>query len=134
VQYFEKGKEAEFKLLDLTGNFQKEIIDAYPNGGFIYLDAHPYALTKEVLNRVLANGKWCLAIHDCGKHLCNPSMDISWDRPDLITSNTGHWERHVFAEVFGFKSPFDQIDQITTTKHRIRIIESMHGLAIIAPT
>jgi len=132
VRYFEKGREADFVLRDMTGKFKEEVIDRYESG-FVYLDAHPYHLIKDVVESCMNTTAWVLAIHDCGVQLCHPTMTIS--KNDLrLSSRTGHWERHVLSEVFGIKDPMDlQLNKLDTATHRLDIFSTMHGLAVLRP-
>jgi hypothetical protein len=132
VKYF-KPSEAKLIIHDLTGNVTKTL-ESYPKPGLIYLDAHPYYLTTEVIRYVLANPGWTLVIHDSGKALCNPNMTISKDDPGAITSQTGHWERYCLAEVFGKNGPFDPtLDNFETDTHKVRIFSTMHGICTVIP-
>ena len=61
-------------------------------------------------------------------------MRISKEDSALITSRTGHWERHVLAEIFGVDNPLDSsLDDRETETHRLRVFETPHGLAVIMP-
>lgn len=132
VKHF-KPSEAKLILHDLTGNVAKTL-ESYPKPGLVYLDAHPYYLTTEVIRYVLNNPGWTLVIHDSGKALCNPNMTISKDDPSAITSQTGHWERYCLAEVFGKTGPFDpSLDNCETDTHKMRIFSTMHGICSVVP-
>ena len=132
VEYF-TSEEASLLLKDVTNTVRQDIFEQY-QGGLIYLDAHPYHLLKNVIQAVLDYPQWLIAIHDCGKGLCNPKMPLRKD--DLnITSATGHWERHVLAEVFGIANPLSpQLDDYTRLTHHLKIFDTPHGLAVIMPT
>lgn len=132
VEAFSKD-EATLFLEDLTGCFKERVIDRL-RPSVVYLDAHPYYLTKEVITDILASSSDCLLLmHDSGKALCNPNMKLS--RDDLnITSATGHWERHILCEVFGIDDPLsDEIDYQETSTHVLRVFKTIHGLAAIVP-
>lgn len=132
VSHF-KPHEAKLILHDLTNNVEKTLVN-YPKPGLIYLDAHPYYLTTEVIRYVLNNPGWVLAIHDSGKALCNPNMTISKDDPGAITSQTGHWERYCLGEVFGVANPLDPaLDKQETETHKMRIFNTMHGICSVVP-
>jgi hypothetical protein len=127
------SEEATLRIEDLTGRFRETVLDQIAPG-LVYLDAHPYHLTKEVITDVLDHADGCvLAIHDCGRALCNPNMEL--DKDDLnITSATGHWERHVLCEVFGVADPMtDEIDHQETRTHSLTIMQTTHGLGVIVP-
>jgi hypothetical protein len=132
VEHF-KPREAKVIVRDLIGRFAEEVLDAYPPG-FIFLDAHPYALVKEVITDVLGpEQKWTLAAHDCGPGLCNPQMAIAPDDPN-ITSSTGVWERHVFAEMFGVDDPLSEhLNSQETATHRFRVFSTPHGIGVLVP-
>ncbi len=101
----------------------------------IYLDAHPYALLKNVIAAFLTCSKEhtaILAIHDCGPGLFNRRMTLSKSGPaTAIPSNTGVWERHVLADLF--LSHGEIPDDCSTAQHRLKIFQTPHGLALIAP-
>jgi len=133
VKHFKKEQEAELRLKDLTGCFKKEVLDALPPG-LIYLDAHPYGLLEEVLGEVVKDGRWLVAVHDCGLGLCNPHMTIPKSVYEYITSRTGLWERYVLAPLFGFKRPEDPAMNDTKNEaYRMRIFSTLHGLAVLVP-
>jgi hypothetical protein len=132
VKHFSPS-EAKLILHDLTGNVT-ETLEKYPKPGHIYLDAHPYYLTTEVIRYVLNNPGWTLVIHDSGKALCNPNMTISKDNPAAITSLSGHWERYCLAEVFNISGPFDPtLDNVETSTHKMRIFTTKHGICAVVP-
>lgn len=132
VRHF-KPDEARLILRDVSGRVDEEILDRYPPG-IIYLDAHPWQLLQDVLRAALKRDDWILAIHDCSPILCNPRMTIPKDEPRLISARTGHWERHVLADVFGVEDPLDkQLDKLETQSHALRIFGTQHGLALIMP-
>lgn len=132
VEYF-SADEATLVLQDVTDSVAQDILDRYAPG-IIYLDAHPWHLLKNVIAAVLRREDWLLAIHDCSPILCNPKMTISKDEPSLITMRTGHWERHVLAEVFGLEDPLDpRLNELETETHRLRIFGTQHGLGVILP-
>ena len=131
VRFFDPG-EAELVVRDITGDVAQSVLGAYPPG-FIYLDAHPHALLQDVVRATLADGRWCLAIHDCAKGLCNPRMTQPNDDPH-VTSLGGVWERHVLADIFGVNDPLsERLDDLETATHRLRIFGTPHGLALIVP-
>lgn len=124
--------EATLMLRDVTGHFKEEVLDSI-QPDFIFLDAHPYDLLKDVIaSYLLYARRSLLAVHDCSRGLCNPHMSLGKD--DLsISSATGLWERHVLAEAFGIPDPLDErLDRLETTTHRLRVFETPHGLALIA--
>jgi hypothetical protein len=131
VQFFEKN-EAKLVLKDVTNSAQQTILDSF-EPGIIYLDAHPYHLLKNVIRAVIDNGKWIIAIHDCAPGLCNPKMKLKKD--DLnITSKTGHWERHVLAEIFGVRDVLsNELNKLEIKTHKLQIFDTPHGLALITP-
>jgi glycosyltransferase involved in cell wall biosynthesis len=132
VQHFQPP-EAKLVLRDVMGRFAKEVLDAY-EPGFVFLDAHPYGLVKEVVTEILAPArKWTLAIHDCGVGLCNPRMPLAKDDPN-ISSSTGLWERHVLAEVFGVDDPLrEALNYQETPTHRFRVFTTPHGTGVFLP-
>lgn len=131
VKHFEPH-EAELILKDITETVPEDIMEQWTDG-LIYLDAHPYRITYNVIAEVLKTDKWPLIIHDCGEVLCNPKMTLSKDDPN-ITSLTGHWERYVLAEVFGIKNPLDpRLNYQETETHKMKIFSTLHGLCAIIP-
>jgi glycosyltransferase involved in cell wall biosynthesis len=125
--------ELEFHAKDLHGWVRREILDRYGEG-FIFVDVHDYALLREIITETLAHyGAWSLAIHDCGRGLCNPRMTLAKD-DSAVTSLTGVWERHVLADALGIADPLSmQLDQCSTATHRLKIFETQHGLAFLMP-
>lgn len=132
VQHFEPT-EATLVLKDVTGSFTADVLEAH-DPDVIYLDAHPYHLLRAVLTELIAWPKpVILAIHDCHRGICNPKMRISRETVD-ITTRTGVWERHVLAEVFGVPDPRSSaLDALDTERHRLRVLPTRHGLALLVP-
>jgi glycosyltransferase involved in cell wall biosynthesis len=132
VQHFSRD-EAELMVRDMRGRFAQDVLRAY-EPGLVFHDVNSYCLLKEVLTQTLAHaGKWALAIHDCGRGLCNPRMTLAKDDPH-VTSSTGVWERHVLAEVFGIADPLsERLDQLETATHRLVIFGTPQGLAVLLP-
>jgi len=130
VRHFRPG-EAELIVHDLTGRFRAEVLDVYPPG-FIFGDIHSHALLTEMVTEVLADRRgWSLALHDCGRGLCNPHMDQGPDDPN-VTSLTGVWHRHVLAAALGITDPLDPgLDDAATVSHRLHIFNTPHGLAVL---
>jgi glycosyltransferase involved in cell wall biosynthesis len=133
VRHFKPGVDAELIVGDLTGRFRQDVLERY-EPGLVYLDVHSYRLLSEVIGAVLAHPSACiLAIHDCGRSLCNPRMTIARDDPN-ITSSTGVWERYVLAEALGVGDPLDpKLEDIAAPQHRLRIFETRHGLGLFWP-
>jgi glycosyltransferase involved in cell wall biosynthesis len=133
VRHFKPSLEAELILGDLTGRFRRDVLGKH-NPGLIYLDVHTNSLLTEAVTETLAHPSPCvLAIHDCGRNLCNPLMTISKDDPN-VTSSTGVWERHVLAEAFGVADPLDpRLDALETPMHRLKIFNILHGLGVLYP-
>ncbi len=131
VQFFKKD-EAELIIDDVTGAFRQKVLEKY-QPQFIFMDAHPYALLKEVIGETIKSLDTCtIAIHDCGWGLCNPKPAIPKDRPELIGSRTGHWERHVLAEIFKVADPLDsRLDDLRFDGGRLRVFDTPHGLSVI---
>lgn len=131
VKYFTPN-EAKLILKDVTWSFRSDVLDPY-KPDFIFLDAHPYHLIKNVVQGVLEERTCILAIHDCSRGLCNPKMTLSKDDPN-VTSDTGCWERHVLAEIFGIEDPLSpKLDYFRSSTHLLKIFETPHGLAVILP-
>ncbi len=125
--------EATLLIKDVTNTFKEEILDKYPQGGFMYLDAHPYGILKSVIDGIMDNGKWILTIHDCERGICNPHMTVGKEEQN-ITSHTGLWERYVLADAFGITDPLNStLENTENTTHRLRIFSTPHGLALILP-
>ncbi|MSU73682.1 hypothetical protein EXS56_00920 [Candidatus Kaiserbacteria bacterium] len=132
VKHF-SPEEAELRLKDLTDTFKQEVLDRLPPG-LIYLDAHPYGLLEEVLGETIKDGRWVIAVHDCGLGLCNPKMTIPKSVYEYITSRTGLWERYVLADLFHFKKAEDpKMDDCANDTHRMHIFSTLHGLAVLVP-
>ncbi len=131
VQHFQPD-EANLVLKDLTDTIKHDVLDIHAPG-LIYLDAHPYKLTLNVIQEVLKTSDWRLVIHDCSAILCNPKMEITKDDPN-ITSRTGVWERYCLAEAFGIADPLDEkLNRQETPTHLMRVFSTLHGLCAIIP-
>ena len=131
VRHFET-REAELIVGDITGHFAEKVLNAF-EPSLIFLDIHEYGPLREAIAEVLATDNCLLAIHDCGRGLCNPRMKLAKDDPN-VTSLTGVWERHVLAELFGISDPLsDQLDNAVSATHRLRIFDTTHGLGFIVP-
>jgi hypothetical protein len=131
--HFVSPEEIQLILHDTTDDFSSRVLEEIAPG-LIFLDAHPYLLLKNVLSEFLEWSKShpsILAIHDCSPGLYNPRMRISKNAPAEVSSNTGHWERHVLSEVFDV--PNEELDDSTTPSHRLRIFNTPHGLALVTP-
>jgi len=125
--------EANLVLKDITETVKEDIFDCYESG-IIYLDAHPYYLLKNILETFLESQNWILVIHDCSPGLCNPKMELSRGDALGITSLTGHWERHVLAEVFGVADVMsDQLNYGQTENHLRMIFDTPHGICVVLP-
>ena len=132
VKYF-AADEATLNVQDVSSHLREEIFSKSSNG-YLHLDAHPYYLTKDAILEAMRGKDWVVTVHDCGKGLCNPKMEISRDQPELISSQTGHWERHVLADVFGVVDPLsDELGTQQTSTHKMRIFETPHGGCTIIP-
>ncbi len=121
--------EVELVLEDITGRAASEIFDAI-KPQIVFLDARPYRLIEDVVRSFLEYDQPAfLAIHDCGRGICNPEMKLGRSEQE-ITSATGVWERHVLADVFGVADPLSPaLDDLQTQRHRLRIFPTRHGLA-----
>jgi hypothetical protein len=125
--------EVEFRLHDLTNDFEHEVLETL-SPELIFLDAHPYALLKTIIRGFV---NWSctipaiLAVHDCSPGLYRSKMPIPKDRPSSISSHSGLWERHVLAEIFQVQN--EQLDDLKTQSHHLKIFSTPHGLALIAP-
>ena len=132
VKYF-TPVEATLNVKDVSQCLRVEIF-INSSRGYLHLDAHPYYLTRDAILEATSEQHWAITMHDCGRGLCNPKMEISRDQPELISSLTGHWERHVLAEVFGVSSPLEEaLDSQETPTHSMRIFETPHGGCVILP-
>jgi len=132
AKYF-TSDEVTLKVQDVSQCLREEIF-GNSSRGYLHLDAHPYYLTRDAILEAIREQYWAVTVHDCGRGLCNPAMEIRRDQPELISSRTGHWERHVLAEVFGVSSPLaEDLDFQETTTHRMRIFETPHGVCAILP-
>jgi hypothetical protein len=124
-------EEAGLVVGDLQGRFAAVVLDAY-EPGLIFVDVHTYPLLREMVTQTMAQpGEWLLAMHDCGRGLCNPRMALLRNDPN-VTSAAGVWERHVLAESFGIDDPLSvELDRLETTAHRMRIFTTPHGLSMM---
>lgn len=130
LQYCSPG-EANLIIGDLQDRFATAVLSAYAPG-LIFVDVHTYPLLSEIVTQTLtASGDWLLAIHDCGRGLCNPRMTVLKNDPN-VSSGTGIWERHVLAETFGVGNPLGrELDRVETTSHEMMIFTTPHGLGVI---
>lgn len=126
-----KSAEANLVVGDLQDRFAAAVLDAY-EPGLIITDVHTYPLLSEIVSRTLAHaGRWLLALHDCGRGLCNPRMGVQRNDPN-VTSATGVWERYVLAEAFGLADPLDdRLDRAAAGGRRLQIFTTPHGLGVI---
>jgi hypothetical protein len=130
---FVSAAEVDLRIQDITDTFGENVlIPLAPE--LIFLDAHPYHLTR---NAIAAYLKWSLthpcilAIHDCSPAEYVPYMLISKGDPGAIGSNTGFWERHILSELFN--TPNNKLDDLSTATHRLRVFNTPYGLGLIAP-
>jgi len=126
-------EEAKLILADITIDPRKHLA-AYPAPRFIFLDARPYHLLKNVIATYLEHfPDTIMTIHDCSSSLCKREMTM--DRSCMeISSSTGIWERHVLAECFQKVDPLSpELDDIDTPTHRLMIFDTTHGLALLVP-
>jgi hypothetical protein len=132
VRFFKKG-EAELVVEDLTGRFRAQVLERL-QPQLIFLDVHHYRLLREAITECLACDRHlATAIHDCGRGLCNPRMTLSRDDPN-VSSITGVWERHLLAEALQVEDPMSgELDALERGRHRMRIFDTTHGLAVIVP-
>ena len=131
VHHFDR-REAELIVGDKTGVFREEVLRTF-KPQLIFLDVHNYGLLKEAISETLSEARCILAIHDCGRGLCNPHMTLAKEDP-AVTSLTGVWERHILAETFGVADPLsERLDAAASPTHRMRIFDTPHGLAVIIP-
>ena len=125
--------EVDLRIHDLTIDFNEQIfLNIKPS--LIFLDAHPFALLKIAVNDFLnwsTENQCILAIHDCSKGFYRENMKIHPNDPTMVTSRSGLWERHVLQEVFSTSN--DNLEDLQTENHHLKIFETSHGLAIIAP-
>lgn len=128
---FVRRDEVELRIENLLGCFRTQVLDRF-GGGCLFLDVHEYPLLKEILTETIRHyGPWSVLIHDCGRGLCNPRMRLAKDDPH-VTSQTGTWERHVLAEIFGVADPCDSVlDQRSTQTHTLRVFGTRHGLGVL---
>lgn len=133
VQHF-AAEEASLVVEDVTGRFRRSVLEAF-TPDLLLLDVHAHDLLQEAIRETIACRPNCLlAIHDCGRGLCNPRMTLRPEDPD-VTSATGAWERHMLARQFGIANPLSrQLDHYDTSTHQLRIFDTPHGLALIVPT
>ena len=130
VAFFQKGREAELRVRDITPHFRTEVMDDL-KPDFVFLDARPRPLIEAVVSGIMASpGLGVLAIHDCARGICRrDAADIPLISP---TSMTGVWERHVLATAFGVADPLSpQLDSCARFGMRLRILNTRHGLAML---
>jgi len=130
VKYFTKD-EATLHVKDVTNSFKRDVLDAFPPG-LLNVDVHVYALLENVFRQVIEDGRWIVAIHDCGMGLYNPHMAIGKSHPEFVTSTTGVWMRHVLAKVFDAKQ--EELADLKKNAYRLRIFSTQHGLGVLMPS
>lgn len=132
VKFFQP-EEARMILADITTDPTKYLAAA-PAPRFVFLDARPYHLLKNVVESCLKDlPDTILTIHDCSPALCRREMKLERSCLD-ISSGTGVWERHVLAESFGVRDPLSKdLDDVATATHRLMIFHTEHGLALLVP-
>jgi len=132
VQFF-APHEARLIVKDVTNSFDRDVAQELAPD-FIFVDARPYHLLRNVLGHCMAGMRPIpVAVHDCGRHLCVKSMSLS--KNDLnVSSATGVWERHVLAELFCVEDPLsEQLNHVELARHSLSIFPTRHGLAVINP-
>jgi hypothetical protein len=120
-------------LGDVSGRFGA-IVRAY-DPEIVFLDVHDYTFLAEAVRTTRDDPQSIrmLAIHDCGRGLCNPHMTLRREDPQ-VTSATGVWERHVLAEAFEVADPLDsRLDALESATHRLTIFDTTHGLGVLLP-
>jgi glycosyltransferase involved in cell wall biosynthesis len=124
-------EEANLVVGDLQDRFTSAVLGAHAPG-LIFVDVHTHPLLSEIVTQTLTrSGDWLLAIHDCGRGLCNPRISVLRNDPN-VSSGSGIWERHVLAETFGVISPLSgDLDRVATISHQLRIFTTPHGLGVI---
>ncbi len=130
VKYF-TSDEATLHVKDVTHSFKKDVLDAFPSG-LLNVDVHVYALLENIFRHVIEDGRWLVAIHDCGMGLYNPHMPFRHSQSEFITSTSGVWMRHVLAKVFD--APQEKLADCTKNGYRLRIFGTQHGLGVLAPS
>jgi|SRR3989338_572371 len=130
VKYFTKD-EATLHVKDLTHSFKQDVLDALPPG-LLNVDVHVYALLENVFRQVIEDGRWIVAIHDCGMGLYNPHMPFRHSHTEFITSTSGVWMRHVLAKVFNVGQ--DKLADCAKNGYRLRIFSTQHGLGVLVPS
>jgi hypothetical protein len=126
-------EEVEHELREGAGRIRVAVLDRH-DAGLIFLDARDYGLLREVVNETLVDARgWIVAIQSCGRGLCNPRSTL--DKNDArVTTLTGLWDRYVLADAFGVSDPLDpRLESIDSARHRLRILETPHGLGVIVP-
>ncbi len=130
---FVSDEEVCFIIRDLTHDFEVEVLQK-TSPELLFLDAHPYELLKKIINEFVL---WSdthpsiLVVHDCSSGLYRQNMKIPKDKPSMVSSQTGLWERHVLSEIF--KVSDEQLNDLKTRTHRLKIFNTPHGIALIAP-
>jgi hypothetical protein len=115
----------------VTHDFSQTVL-ARLSPSLIYLDAHPYNLLNNVISGWLdwsRSHAAIMAIHDCSPTLYFPHMWISKDDHTVVSTDTGLWERHVLSKIFN--TPNDELDDVQTSTHKLRIFGTPYGLALI---
>lgn len=132
VKYF-TPVEAQLNLKDVTHSFRRDVLEKH-NPNFIFLDAHPYHLLFNIIHEVLhTTDNIILAIHDCGRGLCNPDMTSSKNDPNVVGKN-GIWERYILADLFNVANPLSHnLDDCQNKFHKLKIFDTAFGLALIMP-
>jgi len=117
-------KHFNFHLADITGH-EDEIISKY-NPDMVFLDAHPYHMTKALMLSCVKN-KVNFLTHDVSRDLYDELRIRSNDFKMLQTY--GAWELYILAELF---SPIliDE-DCFEDSKVQIRCYRDKYGLSIV---
>lgn len=113
-----------FHQEDITGH-EEEIIVQY-NPDMVFLDAHPYYMTKALMTACVKN-KINFLTHDVVKNLYDELKIRSDNFQKLDTC--GQWELYILAELF---SPtLIDMDYFEDDKVEIRCYRDKYGLSII---
>jgi predicted O-methyltransferase YrrM len=132
VRFFETA-EANLILADITPD-PTRFLSAHQTPQFIFLDARPFDLLKNVVTSCLNDlPNAIMIIHDCCLSLCRREMMIDHSCLE-ISSSTGVWERHVLAECFAVSDPTARdLDNVSTSTHQLMIFNTEYGLALLIP-
>jgi len=116
----------QYHLDDITGREHIEFDKYKPD--LVFLDAHPYVLTKNII-KICLSRKINFMCHDVGLNIWEKAKHFSNNFTSGFTHCRVAWELYVLMELID-KSLLEK-DFFENDKVKVRMIRDMYGLAIV---